>query len=165
MAKKGISLCNRCSLCAKETQTISLVSKNYHESWLQSESNRTRRLVPNEDREISLYRIKCFQLSKIQMIQNKILWSKGHFVVEMVTLVSLMWLMLYGHQEKQVGKLQGLKISLLRIIISACCLKEKKNTQVVQAKNWDLGRSSDRRRRRYGHSEYGGMGIAKGHTK
>ncbi|XP_049391466.1 uncharacterized protein LOC125855822 [Solanum stenotomum] len=38
----------------------SLVPKYYHESWLQGE-NRIRKLAPNEDSEISLNRVKCFQ--------------------------------------------------------------------------------------------------------
>lgn len=40
--------------------THSLVPKYYHKSWLQGE-NGIRRLAPNEDREISLNKIKCFQ--------------------------------------------------------------------------------------------------------
>ncbi|KAH0709599.1 hypothetical protein KY284_011026 [Solanum tuberosum] len=38
----------------------SLVPKYYHESWLQGE-NGIRKLAPNEDSEISLNRVKCFQ--------------------------------------------------------------------------------------------------------
>nr|XP_016451072.1 PREDICTED: uncharacterized protein LOC107775806 [Nicotiana tabacum] len=39
----------------------SLVPKYYHESWLRGEGNGVRRLAPNEDREISLNTVKCFQ--------------------------------------------------------------------------------------------------------
>ncbi|XP_025884405.2 uncharacterized protein [Solanum lycopersicum] len=38
----------------------SLVPKYYHESWLEGE-NGIRKLAPNEDSEISLNRVKCFQ--------------------------------------------------------------------------------------------------------
>ncbi|XP_016474542.2 uncharacterized protein LOC107796301 [Nicotiana tabacum] len=39
----------------------SLVPKYYHESWLKGEGNGVRRLAPNENREISLNRVKYFQ--------------------------------------------------------------------------------------------------------
>ncbi|XP_070046009.1 uncharacterized protein [Nicotiana tomentosiformis] len=38
-----------------------LVPKYYHESWLKGEGNGVRRLAPNENREISLNRVKYFQ--------------------------------------------------------------------------------------------------------
>ena len=39
----------------------SLVPKYYSEAWLQNGNSTVQRLAPNEDREVSLNRDKCFK--------------------------------------------------------------------------------------------------------
>ena len=67
----------------------SLVPKYYHDTWLEGE--RIRKLAPNEDSEISVNRVKCFQrYFKNSNEMREASLEYGSFLEEMVILVSLM---------------------------------------------------------------------------
>ncbi|XP_049369458.1 uncharacterized protein LOC125834347 [Solanum verrucosum] len=115
----------------------SLVPKYYHESWLQGE-NGIRKLAPNEDSEISLNRVKCFQryfkdsneMKQVSFEYGSFCSGSGYFsephVIEaMMYEYSLSW---WANHGVSAPLLQQLAYKLLTQPASSSCCERNWST-------------------------------------
>ncbi|XP_049385811.1 uncharacterized protein LOC125849902 isoform X2 [Solanum stenotomum] len=115
----------------------SLVPKYYHESWLQGE-NGIRKLAPNEDSEISLNRVKCFQryfkdsneMKQVSLEYGSFCSGSGYFsephVIEaMMYEDSLSW---WANHGVSAPLLQQLAYKLLTQPASSSCCERNWST-------------------------------------